>query len=318
MRALGRPAIASVAALSAAFLWASYYLFVLYLDPTMGPAGLLTYPFLFGGVSYTALAVAQGHGRVLLRLFADRSAYLRMALLFGMQVGVLASTYTAGPVDTSLLSLLGDVTLTPILVMVLLHQATDRARSPAFWTGVVLSTAGAALTILGGHSAPALHGVAWLVAPTVTITVAVYFLLTARANVRLPGSAVVAQATLGAAGLSALVSPLLPGGTGGLGIASPLDLLLVIGLGVTSFFLAPYIYFRAIEYAGLLLPALLMASIPVFTLFLSWAAFHTAPVLLGLLGIPLAVLGAALALRGSHPGWTPDYANGSAIPGAGK
>src|SRR5579863_97841 len=204
MSSPGRPVIAGVASLLASLLWASYYLFVLYLDPTMGPAGLLTYPFLFAGIVYTLLAVAQGHGRVLLQLFRERSAYLRMALLFGMQVGVLAATYTAGPVDTSLLSLVGDVTLTPLLVMVLLHQATDRARSPVFWTGVALSTAGASLTILGGQSAPALHGWAWLVAPLVPLAVAFYFLLTAQANIRLPGTAVVAQATLGASALSAL------------------------------------------------------------------------------------------------------------------
>jgi len=308
MSAASRPVIAGVAALVASLLWASYYLFVLYLDPTMGPAALLAYPFLFGGIVYGALAVAEGHGRVLLRLFTEPAAYLRMALLFGMQVGVLASTYTAGAVDTSLLSLVGDVTLTPILVMVLLHQATDRARSAPFWAGVTLSTAGAALTILGGRSAPALHGWAWLVAPLVPLGVAFYFLLTARANIRLPGTAVVAHATLGAAALSIFASPLLPEGVHGLAIVSPLDLVLVAGLGVTSFFLGPYLYFRAIEWAGLLLPALLMATIPVFTLFLALAAFHTAPVLLGLLGIPIAVVGAALALRGSHPGWTSDYA----------
>ena len=101
MRALGRPVVAGIAALLASLLWASYYLFVLYLDPTMGPAGLLTYPFLFGGVAYALLAVAEGHGRVLLQLFVEPSAYLRMLLLLGMQVGVLASTYTAGAVDTS-------------------------------------------------------------------------------------------------------------------------------------------------------------------------------------------------------------------------
>jgi drug/metabolite transporter (DMT)-like permease len=307
MSAAGRPVVAGMAALLASLLWASYYLFVLYLDPTMGPAGLLAYPFVFGGIAYTLVAVGQGYGRVMVQLFREPSGYLRMLLLFGMQVGVLASTYTAGPVDTSLLSLVGDVTITPILVMVLLRQATDRARSPAFWTGVVLSTAGASLTILGGRSAPALHGLAWLVAPVVPLAVAFYFLLTAQANIRLPGTAVVAQATLGAAALSLLASPLLPGGAGGLGIASPTDLVLVAGLGVTSFFVGPYLYFRAIEWAGLLLPALLMATIPVFTLFLALAAFHTAPVLLGLIGIPVAVVGAALALRGSHPGWTPTH-----------
>ena len=50
-----------------------------------------------------------------------------------------------------------------------------------------------------------------------------------------------------------------------------------------------------------------MASIPVFTLFVSAAIFHTIPPLLGLAGVPLAVVGAVLALQGAHPPWSRRY-----------
>lgn len=313
-----RTSRAVVAALAASVLWASYYLFVLVLQPTSGPAAVLTWPFLFGGIAYLALAVAQGHRANLGPITREGAAYLRISLLAGMQVGVLASTYVAGAVDTSLLSLLGDVVLTPILVMVLLHQARDRARSAGFWGGVSIATAGSALTIVGGQSAPALHGWAYLVAPAVPLLVAFYFLVTARANIRMPATVVVAHATLGAAGICLLISPLLPGGSAGLGIASPTDAILLAGLGVTSFFLAPYLYFRAIEWAGLLLPALLMSTIPVFTLLLSEAAFRSAPAWLGVLGIPIAVVGSVLSLRGAHPGWAPSHGASPSSDGAGK
>lgn len=303
----GQPALSAMAALIAAFLWATYYLFVLSLHASTLPAAVLVYPFLFGGLAYLAFALLRGHGRAFLAVWRDPWGWVRMGLLFGMQAGVVAATYTAGAVDTSLLSLVGDVALTPIILMVLYHEATDRARSAVFWLGLVLACGGAALTILGGQSAPALSGVAWLVAPAVPVLVAFYFLLSAKANQRTPMTAIIAQSTLGAAFLGVLASPLLPGGAGGLWVPDPVDVALLAVLGVTSFFLGPYLYFRAIELAGLLLPALLMSSIPVFTLAISVVAFGTSPVLLGLAGIPIAVVGSVLALRGSHPGWAPEY-----------
>jgi len=50
----------------------------------------------------------------------------------------------------------------------------------------------------------------------------------------------------------------------------------------------------------------------VFTLFLSVALFGQVPPWLGIVGVPVAVAGAALALQGAHPPWTRHYAAPSA------
>jgi len=310
----GAPRLAAVLAVIAAFLWATYYFFVLTLSPGTRPVAVVAYPFLVAGVVFAGLAVYQGHGAAFLKLWRSPAAYLRTLLLVGMQVSVLASTYVAGPVDTSLLSLLGDVALTPLLLMLLYREGTERARSPSFWGGMVLSSAGAALTIVGGQSAVPIRGFAWLVAPTVALSVAFYFLLTAKANMSVPTSAVVGQASIAAGLVSLALGPLLPGGWGGLWVPSIDDLALLVGLGVTSFFIAPLLYFVAIERAGIFLPALLMATIPVFTLVVDLAAFHVGVSPLALLGVPIAVAGGLVAVRGSHPGWEPSYGS-TDLPG---
>ena len=203
---------AATSSLVAAFVWATYYFFVLALAPRVAPSALLPYPFLFGGACYLLWAVRAGHGRVFLRLFWDPAAWLRVALIITMQLSILAATYTAGPVDTSLLSLVGDVVVTPFLVMWVYHEGRDRARSPSFLGGVLLCFVGASLAIVAGGSASPLRGVAVLVAPALVLSVAFYFLLSARESMVKPTAAVVGHATLvgGLAGL--LVAGALPGG----------------------------------------------------------------------------------------------------------
>ena len=301
----GRPAASTVLSLFAAFLWATYYVFVLILAPTTGDDAVIAWPFLFAGFGFLVLTVWEGNGRTFLQLWKEPAAYLRAALLFGMQLTVLLSAYTAGPVDTSLLSLVGDVVLTPMLLMLFAMETSRRARSPLFWSGVLLATGGSALTILGGQSAPPLHGVAWAIAPSVVVTVAAYFLLTARANRRWPSSAVLAQNQIAGGLLALALAPAFPGGIASAGIPSLESLALLVGLGVTSFLVAQWAYFLAIQYSGLLLPALLMSAIPVFTLFVAFVAFGLAPAWLGLLGIPVAVVGSILSLRGDHAPWGP-------------
>ncbi|MCI4351205.1 MAG: DMT family transporter [Thermoplasmata archaeon] len=299
--------VASIAALLAAVLWASYYFFVLAVTPRVAPAALIVWPFLFGGAAYTALTVAQGHGRVWLRLFTDWEAWARVGLILAMQLGVLASTYLAGAIDTSILSLVGDVVLTPLLVMILLREGREKSRSPAFLLGVSLSSVGAILTIVAGGSPRPLTGIAWVVAPLVAIVVAFYFLAAAHASRRLPSSAVVSQSIVGG-GLLGLVGALaFPGGAASLAIPSPIDLGLVAALGLTSFFLAEVLYFGAIERAGLILPAMLMASIPIFTVILSVPLLGFRAPILALLGIPIALVGAILALQGVNAPWRSEY-----------
>ncbi|MCI4336912.1 MAG: DMT family transporter, partial [Thermoplasmata archaeon] len=135
---------------------------------------------------------------------------------------------------------------------------------------------------------------------------------TARASRAVPMTALVGQATLVAAAFAIVLSPLLPGGLAGLVPSSPLDWALIVSVGVTSFYLGPYLYFRAIEVAGLVLPALLMTAIPVFTVALGVLVDRTLPPWLSLAGIPIATLGAILALQGPHDPWTTDYAASAA------
>jgi drug/metabolite transporter (DMT)-like permease len=293
--------VAAVLALTAAFLWATYYLFVLAVRPGTAVSAVLFYPFLGGAVASVAWVLGQGEGAALRSVFAEPQAYLRAGLLLAVQLCVLGATYLTGPVDASLLSLFGDVVATPLVVALLFGGHRGELGAPRVATGLVLSLAGGTLAIVGGHGLHAVRGLGWAILVFLPVGVAFFFVLAARAAARTPVMAVVAQvmvvATLGSFALSVA----LPGGPAGLVVirAWPLALLLVNGLG--SFFAGQLLYLRSIERAGLVFPPMLMTGIPVFTLLLSSAFLGLAPTLLALLGVPIAAVGGVLALGGAPP-----------------
>lgn len=289
---------AVLASVLAAFLWATYYLFVLWVTPGTAPSAILAYPFLIGGVACVLWTVVAGHARDFGRLWADPMAWVRTALLYGMQVSVLSATYLAGPVDASLLSLIGDVVLTPVIVAVFLASYRPRIATTTFAVGLVVSLAGGTMAIVGGQSLSSVHGWGWLVVPALPLTVATYFLLTARAGRTVALSALIAQSTLAGGLLLVVTAPLFPGGWGGLVSVAPVPMVLLALCGLTSFFLAVALYFDAIARVGLVLPPMLMTAIPVFTLLLSSEVLGIRLPIVGVLGIPVAVLGGVLALRG--------------------
>ena len=308
---------AIVLSVLSAFAWATWYLFVLWVTPGTAPSAILAYPFVIGGIAYAIWAVAVGHGGAFGALWRDPMAYVRVGLLFGMQVAVLAATYLTGPVDTSLLALIGDVVLTPVLVAVAIAAYRPHIATPLFAVGLLVSLAGGTMAIVGGESLSAVHGWGWLVVPGVPLFVAGYFLLTARANRTTAPSAVVAQSTLAAAVLIVLAAPLFPGGWSGLVAIGPKPLFLLALCGVTSFFLAPALYFLALSEVGLVIPPMLMTAIPVFTLLLSAGILGIALPLVGVLGIPVAVVGGVLALWGeSAVSPEDDLAPGPGAPGS--
>ncbi len=299
--------IAIIFATLAAFLWATYYVFVLWLAPSTSPSAVLIWPLVIGGGIFTLYAIAAGHGAAFWKLWADPAAWLRVLFGVGMQASTLAATYTAGPIDTSLLSLIGDVVVAPLVLILLYAEGRDRLHSRGFIAGLSLSVVGGALTIAGGHALSPITGWAVLVIPVLPLSVALYFVTTARAARTVPLAALNAQSFLGAGLVPLLAAPLLPGGAPGLIAVSPTAIGLLAVLGATTFFLAPLLYFLAIERAGLILTALLMASIPVFTLALAVGVLGIVPTLLGALGVPVALLGAIFAIQGNHPPWTPEY-----------
>lgn len=313
----------AVMALTSAFLWATYFFFILAMTPGTAPSALATYPFLIGGGMYVAWAAYWGHGGVVLQLFRELSAWIRVGLISVMQLSVLACTYLAGAVDTSLLSLLGDAAMTPLLAMVVLREGRHRARSPQFVGGLVLAGFGATLTILAGGNATTFHGWSLAIAPLVPLSVGGFYIWSAQAGRERPTSALVGQSTFAGGIVCLLLAGLLPGGWRGLLLSTPLPILLLVGVAATSFFIAPALYFRAVARSGIVLPALFQVMIPIFALLLSAVLLHEIPAPLGLLGIPLAVIGGVLAYRGAQtpaPPASPDEAllteGGSLAPDA--
>jgi hypothetical protein len=289
---------AAVFSLIAAFLWASYYPFVLAVHHQAVPSAVIVYPFLFGGAVYSVYAVQQGHGAAYVRLWTTPGAWIRIGFLIGMQLSVLAATYLIGPVDASLLSLIGDVVLTPVLVALVWARHRGHIGTWTFAGGLALSLVGGSLTIVGGETLSAVTGAGWLVVPAIPITVAVYFLLCALENERTPPLAVVSQSMLGAGFLGIALSVLIPGGVLGLSQVSLPALGILAIVGLTSFALAPVLYFRAIKDVGMVIPPMLMTGIPVFTLLLSATVLQLSVPLIAALGVPVAVGGAILTLRG--------------------
>jgi drug/metabolite transporter (DMT)-like permease len=298
---------AALLAVTAAFLWACYYPLVLGVPHGAAPPALLAWPFVVAGALFCLVALRRGDGPTLLGLWRTPAAWGRVALLLVMQSSLIATTYLAGAVDGALLSLVGDVALTPILLVVLYHEGGSRIRTPGFVIGVSACTLGAVLTIVATGSVRPLSGLALAVAPVTALSIGAYFLLTARANLTAPSSSVLGQTMLTAGAIAVLGSLALPGGASELVPPSLAAAAALVVIGLVVFFVAYSFYFEAIERAGILLPAVLMATIPVFTLLLSWLVLGVVPPPLGLAGIPVAVAGAFVALRGEHEPWTPNY-----------
>ncbi|MCI4349710.1 MAG: DMT family transporter [Thermoplasmata archaeon] len=294
-------------ALAAAFLWAAYYPLVLRAGAGLAPMALIVWPFLVGGVGFSVAAIAQGHGGAFWKLWGDPIAWGRSGLMVAMQLLVLAATYLAGPVDTALLSLVGDVVLTPILLALLFSEGAERIRTARFAFAIAVCTGGSILTIAASGEVRPLSGVAIGVAVILPVVIAAFFLATARATLRTPTAAIGAQSVLAAGIVTLAVAPVVPGGIGALLPNSAVATGALVALGVSAFFLGPWLYFAAIHRAGLVLPAVLMAAIPVFTLLLSWIFLNSTPPILGLAGIPIAVIGAFLATQGPNEPWTPHY-----------
>jgi drug/metabolite transporter (DMT)-like permease len=304
----GSRTVAIGLSVAASLAWATYYIFVLAISPGTRPSAIMAYPFLFGGAAYLIWASTEHHFREFWSMWLDPQAWVRTSLLVVMQLSVLAATYLTGPVDASLLSLIGDVVATPLVVAFILGAHRDQIRTRWFAAGVTLSLAGGTMAIVGGRSLSGIPAAGWLVVPTVPIAVAFYFLLCARANERSPASVVVGQSMLASGLVLVLLAPAIPGGWAGLVAVGPVSSWAILAaLGLTSFFLAPVIYFIAIARAGLVIPPMLMTGIPVFTLLLSATVLHLGLPLIAALGIPVAVAGGLLILRGgaSHPSPVP-------------
>ncbi len=300
---------AIAASVSAAFLWATYYLFVLLL-PGVGDVVVTVVPFAAGGTCFLLLLAAQGSPpREWTVGWLTPGTLLRAGLLLFLQLDVVLATRSAGAVDTSLATLLGDVVVTPLLVALSLGTGSERLRWRTFQGGLALSSAGAVIAIVGGRTLGGLGPGPVLLLLPLPFLVAGYFVVVARAQETEPMPRLVSQATLTAAAMGVLLLPFFPLGGTSPGVSPVEAALLLVALGVTSFFLAPWAYFAAAARLTLVVPAVLQALIPVFTLLLV-VLFALAPTSeFAWVGVPIAFAGSVLAV------WDPRRRSPAALPG---
>jgi drug/metabolite transporter (DMT)-like permease len=292
----GRPSLGPPvgASILAAFLWASYYPLLLLLPGV--PAGTVTaFPILVGALAFWLWT--PGMKRVP-RMGTRKDAgtwILGGVLLAAMQFDVVFTTRWLGAVDTSLLTLVADVVVTPTLLWALWREGGPHLSHPYFVAGVVLSLAGAVLAIGGPGVTPLVGGGSrlWVGLP-LPFLVALFFLLISRQGSGSNPPAPAATFTLGALlalaiGFAGDPSHLIPA-------ADPRLWSVLLLLGLTSFFWAPAAYFWAASRATIVIPAVLQALIPIFTLLFVAILFGHPPSMDQMIGVPLAVAGGGLAI----------------------
>lgn len=282
---------------AAAFLWAAYYVFLLKL-PTGADLLILVVPFLFAGLLFLVPrpGAIGGGPRVLLGIVASPSGLLRGTLLFLIQVDVILATRWAGAVDASLATLLADVVATPLLVYAFYRTDAAKIRTAVFWVGVAIACLGSVVAILaGGQTAPLSVGAALALVP-LPIVIAFYFVLVNQACKALPSPEVLGAASLEAGILGSVVGLAWLGPAAFEFALSPDQWVVLAAIGFTAFYVAPWLYFWAAGKTSIVVPAVLQALIPVFTLLLVVAlGLESAPEL-AWVGVPLAFVGSILAV----------------------
>ncbi len=207
--------IAVVLSVTAAFLWASYYFIALAIAPQISLAELIVLPFLIGGVAYAAISARQGSLPAYAQLLREPRSWGRASLYAGIQLTVVAVTLYSGPVDTALLTLVGDVLLTPLVAATLYGHGRRQVMAVAFWVGVVFVSAGAALTIISAGAAEPLRGYALVDGILLPAFIALYFVMSAEAARTQPADAIVGATCIQAGVLVLILTPFVGGALGG-------------------------------------------------------------------------------------------------------
>jgi drug/metabolite transporter (DMT)-like permease len=286
------------ASTGAAFLWSTYYFFLVLGLPRAPLAPTLIVPFLAGGLGFLALTAGERGGGVrrVFTMMTTGPGLLRAALLVFMQLDVVLVTRLAGPVTTALITLLADVVATPLLLYIVWGEGRLRLAHPPFWVGVMLSSLGATLTILIGHTLA--FGIPALLAGLpLPFLVAFYFLLLNQAGRKDPLPVVVGSASLLGTAFTAVGATLLLGPVAAFGGISLVQYGILVVMGLTSFWLGPWAYLWAAERLSIVIPSVLQAFIPVFTLLLGFLLLPAETPWIAIVGVPLAFVGSVLAIR---------------------
>ncbi len=274
-------------AVSAAFVWATYYVFVAY-GRSIDAAALFFYPSLFGSLFFIAHGALNGRS---FPLPSKRRDYLLPAAGYiSSQLLIIYSILLNGGVVTSIFILVGDTILSPTIIFAS-GRNRFRPRLPLLAGGVaVLVSSAAVLTILGGRiTSTSDEGILLLI--LIPPALSLFFVYTNERIMADGMSRILGPTFLVSAAFTALYA-VAAGTPAILYPHSPQDLLLLLVIGLTSMYAGYLLFFRASRSAGFTLTSILMALIPPFTLVLE-------VIFLGFEATPLAALLIALAAFGA-------------------
>lgn len=294
----------SVIASTAAFVWSTYYVFVISID-VLDPLSLFFYPALFGGVLF-ALYGLYARGKI------PRPSMKRDYLLPGVgysssQLLIVLSTVVNGGVLTSTFILLGDTILSPLIVY-LIGRGRFKPNPGLLFAGMaVLVTSAAVLTLFGGTiGARSMYGIVLLL--LIPPALSLFFVYT-NERIMAEGMAEILTPAFLSSSLFVLAYVLFTGRTHPVAFGSASDLAVLFVIGATSMFLGYILFFKASRMTGFTLSSILMALIPPFTLILG-------VIFLGLLATAVSVLLIILAAFGAIL-CTLAFAEESGVGGAG-
>ncbi len=279
----------SAVATSAAFVWATYYVFVPLLH-SLDPLTLFFYPSLFGFLLFLLFGLYSG-GRI--PLPSKKRDYLLPGMgYFASQILIIISTLANGGVLTSTFILLGDTVLSPSIVFALgRNRFRPRLRFLVVGLVVLILSAGM-LTLFGGYvSLKSAEGILLLL--LIPPSLSVFFVYT---NERITddGMAEILTPAFLVSSVFIVAYAFISGTAHPVEFGSAYDLFILFLIGATSMFVGYLLFFKASGMAGFTLSSILMALIPPFTMMLGVAFLGLRATPLSVSLIILAAVGASL------------------------
>ncbi len=282
-------AVGSAFAISAAFIWSTYYSLIFYAY-TYSQILIFAIPSIAGSMIFIVPLAMRSKS---LHFLIDRSVFITGALYFAQQFLIILSTERNGSVITTLAVLFGDVIISPALSIALrinrvrldyrIFAISLAIMIPA---SVLLITYGKAITVHGIAGIGLLFGV-MLAVPVLFLSL--NMLIASRGSFHAlagtffwPGILSLAVGVIAIHGASP---------EGGL-----LPLFTLIVTGVTSMGVAYLFFFRASNLGGFAITSVLQALIPPFTLLTTHFTESVNVSLLSAILIILASVGAAVAV----------------------
>ena len=285
----GNKAISSLSGIAAAFVWATYYLFIYYAYE-LNKFLIFSIPALSGSA---LLMIVNFKSTKSLNYLMEKKLIFTGLLYFASQFFIILSSERNGSVITALGVLLGDAVLTPIFTIVLRINAS-KIKYHIFAISMFLVLPSAILLTLYGRSVKVSGILGLLFLIGVILLLPIFFILLNSSVTRM-GSFQAISGTFLWPGILVL----------GVGIffihgiapfQASISTLSLVFAGFTSMGLAYILYFRSVAKAGFAITGFLQSLIPIFTAILVFFFEKTQISTVDMILISITILGTILAM----------------------